>query len=368
MAELVWVSLGVALVTTSALRPLSFRWGLIDWPGGRKTHDGEVPLVGGIAMFVAFAVGLGLMPAADRSTWALIGGSSVLLAVGIADDRFDVSARMRLCVHFIAACFALLMLGAVSQLSLGKAFSMDEPLVLTGWLGFSAALVIVAGAINAFNMIDGMDGLAGVLAAVAFAGLGWVAWSAGDAYAAQLCGVMLGAVGGFLVYNLPMPWNRRWRVFMGDAGSTLLGFLVAVVALRLTQHGSAVAPVTALWFAAVPVGDLLTSMVRRAASGRSPFSGDRGHLHHRLLDAGFTPAATLVMLGAAAGILALLGLWMHTAQVNETVQMIAFLSSAAALAVAAAAAPRWTYWAPTWCLIERARPRRLAIAANENEQ
>lgn len=329
------------------VRPLARRVGLLDVPGGRKMHEGSVPLVGGIGMLVAIAVGMWLMPAADPVSGSLLGAFALLVAVGVADDRFDVPARGRLVAHMLAALIALIVLDADRMLSLGLAFGTAQPLVFTGLAAVAVSLLLVAGAINAFNMIDGTDGLAGAMALIALSGLGWLAAAGGDTFAAQLCAVTVGAVGGFLLFNLPLGVNRRWRVFMGDAGSTLLGFLAAIVALRLTQTGaSSVAPVTVLWLAAIPIADLLVVMLRRMLSGRSPFRADRQHIHHQLLDAGLAAPAVLLVLTAAAATLALAGLWMHSARIPEVLQLVAFLGVAASLGFATSKAQHWVVVLP----------------------
>ncbi|MEW5878944.1 MAG: hypothetical protein AB1761_00705 [Pseudomonadota bacterium] len=334
------LSLAVSCITIWALRPAAPAAGLLDQPGGRKTHVGAVPLVGGVGMFVALVVGVTLMPATDPDAKHLLVASALLLAVGIADDRFDVSARARLLAHMTAALVAVLTLEGAPRLSFGYAFGSGET-ALTGWAATAAAVVLVGGTINAFNMIDGMDGLAGAMALVALAALGWMVAFTQDAFSWQLSLVAMGAVVGFLLFNLPVRFNRGRRVFMGDAGSTLLGFLVAALCMRLSQETRAVAPATLLWFVALPVTDLLVTMLRRIARGVSPFRPDRGHLHHRLLDAGLGVRATLAILTTVAVLLAAAGLWMHYAKVPEAVQFYGFLCAVALVAFTASRANRW---------------------------
>lgn len=349
------LSLAVSCITIWALRPMAPVVGLLDYPGGRKTHVGAVPLIGGVGMFVALVVGVSLMPATDPDVTYMLGAGALLLAVGAADDRFDVSARARLLAHMTAALVAVLMLDGDPRLSFGYAFGSGET-ALTGWAATAAAVLLVGGTINAFNMIDGMDGLAGAMALIALAALGWTVALTQDAFGWQFSLVAMGAVTGFLLFNLPVRANRGWRVFMGDAGSTLLGFVVAALCLRLSQESRVVAPATLLWFVALPVTDLLVTVLRRIARGVSPFRPDRGHLHHRLLDAGLGVRPTLAILTISAVLLAATGLWMHHAKVPEAVQFYGFLCAVALVAFTASRANRWA------ALL--ARPRRLRPASD----
>lgn len=345
MTHLPVLSLLFSCAAIVALRPAAPVLGLLDRPGGRKTHDGDVPLIGGIGMFVAIVVGVVWMPAGDPDTPYLMAASAFLLMVGVLDDRLDVPARLRLIAHIATAYVAVAILDNGPRLTFGSAFGPEE-VVLTGLTAVGVISVLVGGTINAFNMMDGIDGLAGMMAAIAFVALAWLAARGQDAFALQLSLVTLGAIGGFLLFNLPLGVNRRWRVFMGDAGSTLLGFLISALVLRMSQDRGILAPATALWLVALPLTDLLATMLRRVALGRSPFSPDRRHLHHRLLDAGLSARAALGVLAVLAAALAGAGIGMHLARVPEVVQFYGFLAVASLVAFAASRAPGWVRWLP----------------------
>ncbi len=337
-------AMAVSLLVIAALRPLAPTVGLIDKPGGRKTHHGDVPVVGGIGMFVALVAGAGAMPVTDRDALPLLGACALLLAVGLADDRFVVSVRLRLIAHLLAALLAMAMLDRGVGLSLGHALGPNETL-LTGAPALMLAALLIGGAINAFNMMDGMDGLAGTMALVPLAVFAGVAYAV-DPFVHYVCLAGIGAVLGFLLFNLPARFNRAWRVFMGDAGSTMLGFLLAALSLRLTQESAALAPATVLWLVALPITDLLWTIVRRVARGRSPFAPDRSHLHHRLLDAGLGVRASFAVLTGLAAALAAAGLAMHMGRVPEWVQFYGFVATATLLAFAFSRADRLAARAP----------------------
>jgi UDP-GlcNAc:undecaprenyl-phosphate GlcNAc-1-phosphate transferase len=165
------------------------------------------------------------------------------------------------------------------------------------------------GLINAVNMIDGADGLAGLLGLTALALFAGAAVYAGNLVLAGRLSVLCGALAAFLAWNVRLPWRPRAKVFLGNAGSALLGLVIAWTAFRLTQNpGHPVNPVLALWVLPIPVMDCLVLIVRRLQEGRSPFSAGRDHIHHFMQDAGFGPTRAAVLLalfsvftGVAAG-------------------------------------------------------------------
>jgi UDP-GlcNAc:undecaprenyl-phosphate GlcNAc-1-phosphate transferase len=159
--------------------------------------------------------------------------------------------------------------------------------------------------INAFNMLDGLDGLAGGCGLVAFAGFSAIAVLHGAPTSAILACSMLGACIGFLVFNIPARFNRKLRTFMGDAGSTLLGFMLACVALILIQPTRAdIPPVFILWMMPIPIFELFYSTGRRLMRGLSPMHADDGHFHHRLVKAGFSVRRVCSLFVGMAGLAA----------------------------------------------------------------
>ncbi|GAA4854058.1 hypothetical protein GCM10023332_01600 [Luteimonas vadosa] len=225
----------------------------------------------------------------------------ILIVVGLVDDVVDLRWWWRILSHVVAALI-MVYWGGVRVEYVGLLFS-DTPVVLGVW---SVPLTVFAtvGIINAVNMADGADGLAGSLCLAALVMLGMAALYAGNDLLFGLLVPMLAAIVAFLAFNLRFPWQRRARVFLSNAGSTFLGFTIAWLAFRLTQNAAhPVSPALAPWLLAPPVIDCLVLIVRRIKLGRSPFHGDRDHMHHLLLDAGFTP--NQIALGLAALSLAL---------------------------------------------------------------
>jgi len=291
-----------------ALRPLAIAVDLVDRPGGRKTHHGDVPVVGGLAMFLGLVLGMGLLPLPGASVGAFLASCAILVTVGLIDDRFDLSPWTRLPGQ-IAAALVLIVGSDAVVVTLGDPFGTGSiNLSAGGAIAFTTFIIISA--INAFNMLDGMDGLAGTVALTSFLAIAFISYTAGLTTPLTISLVMMGAVCAFLLFNVPLRSNSTAECFMGDAGSTLLGFSVAWLCIQISQGATnPVTSVTVLWFVALPLYELVWSTIRRVIRGVSPFKADTDHFHHMLLKAGFGPRgafavyATLTLLLSGIGLL-----------------------------------------------------------------
>jgi UDP-GlcNAc:undecaprenyl-phosphate GlcNAc-1-phosphate transferase len=314
------LAFGVTLLAMLALRPIAVVVDLLDKPGGRKTHYGEVPIVGGLAMFLGIAFGASMVPFPGAFGVSVFSAAALLVTVGLLDDRFDLSPWARLPLQ-LAAPLIVFGAGAGSlELTLGDPLGLG-PITFEPWVSVVVLVVLVAGAVNAFNMMDGMDGLAGAVALVACFGIACISAASGQNGPLMLSLVVGGAICAFLVFNLPIQANRSIRCFMGDAGSTLLGFLLALMCLQLSQQpaGTAVSPMSVLWLVAMPIFELLWTMIRRVGRGQSPFRPDREHLHHLLLDSGISVRATFVIYVCVAVLLAFIGVLVDAYQISDSV-------------------------------------------------
>jgi len=268
------------------LRPVARALRLFDRPGGHKRHEGEVPVIGGICIYLAvFLAALGGVPINQNGVMLLITGA-MLVGMGAVDDRFDLPASVRLMGHLTAALLLCYSTGFKVE-DLGDLFGLG--VIELGPLDVTFTVIACIALINAFNMLDGLDGLAGGVALVGFVGISALAASHGSPTALHLSLCLIGALAAFLLFNLPAGFNRPVRTFMGDAGSTLLGFVLAGLALKLVQTDRAdIHPMCMVWMLPIPVFELFSSTVRRLRKGLSPLAADRGHYHHRLMEAGFS--------------------------------------------------------------------------------
>ena len=300
-------SFGLTLLSIIALRPVAIATKLVDSPGGRKTHHSDVPIVGGLAMMLGVVLGAGLLPIQHATFGAFLAACSVLVTVGLFDDRFEISPWARLAAQVMAA--VVVMYGTDSTITNLGDLVGTGPIELVGIWSTLFTIMVFISAINACNMLDGMDGLAGATALVAFLTLAVI--SSADGLAAVSL-VMAACVCAFLLFNLPSRLNRQVRCFMGDSGSTLLGFTVAWLCIQVAQGPARdAAPVTMLWIVALPLFELIWSTMRRLFRGVSPLKADNQHFHHLLLNGGFGVRGTFGIIVGVASVLAGFGLFTH---------------------------------------------------------
>jgi UDP-GlcNAc:undecaprenyl-phosphate GlcNAc-1-phosphate transferase len=314
------VAFAVATALMWALRPLAFDAGLIDRPGGRKFHDGDVPIIGGIAMFGGVFAGLTLTGLPGDMLLSIFVASTLLVVIGLLDDRFHLPASVRM-ISQIAVVLLMVYGGGLYLADIGDPFGAG--VISMGSFTLIFTMLVTLTMINAYNLVDGADGLAGSLTLVALLSVALVGGLGHPSAVAAL--VVSAAIIGFLLFNFPTPWNRPIRSFMGDAGSTMLGFTVVWITLGVSQGDARViSPVHCLWFASVPIYDCLTCFVRRAMKGKSPFSPGRDHFHHMLFRGGFTVRPALAILTGLQLIYALIAVAAHFTGVADVVMFTAW--------------------------------------------
>lgn len=290
-------ALALSAVAVLLLSRVAPALGLVDMPGGRKSHARAIPLVGGIAIFIALLGGTRLAGIAQDASWFLL-ALSVVIAAGFWDDVREIRPRLKLAIE-IAASGIMIWGAGVELRSVGD---------LLGWRSiglwiFAAPMTVFAmvGVANAVNMMDGIDGLGGSLAFIAFAWYAAVARICGLEVQFHTALVLCGAIAGFLLFNLRFPGRGHARVFLGDAGSLMIGFALGWFAIDLTQGpGRAFPPIAALWVLLLPLADCVSLMARRLAAGKSPFSADRRHIHHYLLARGLGHNQVVAILAAVS--------------------------------------------------------------------
>jgi UDP-GlcNAc:undecaprenyl-phosphate GlcNAc-1-phosphate transferase len=329
-----------------ALRPFAEVVGLIDKPGGRKTHHGEVPVVGGIAMFTGLLVAAigGMTLGAGGPNILMVSGFMVVL--GALDDRFNLPPKVRLFAHLSAAVALVYSTGYVVP-DLGDLVGFGE--IHLGWLSLPFTVIAIVALINAFNMLDGLDGLAGSAGLVALAGIMIIASTGALSGVVLVAGSMLGSVTAFLMFNLPTHVNRPIRTFMGDAGSTLLGFLLAGLTLKMVQPTTMdLSPMVVLWLMPIPIFELFCSTARRLARGISPTQADSGHFHHTLVRAGLSVRAICALYFMVSVTGCVFGIWAFSAEIPEPILFVAFCVAFAAWLVLVASADRFVVLLPNW--------------------
>ena len=319
-----WAAILVAFVITTvfmtALRPVAKSVGLLDKPGGRKSHSGHVPIIGGMAMAAGIFSALTLVPADLYSLSTIAAASLILVAVGVVDDKYHLPAAARLAAQ-VAAVLIMVYGANLALAGIGAPFGTGE--ITMGRFELIFTMLVTLTMINAYNLVDGVDGLAGSLSLVAIISVAAVAGPGHPATVVSL--VIAAAIVGFLVFNFPTSWNRKVLSFMGDAGSTLLGFTIVWLTLGISQQpDQVISPVHCLWFASIPIYDLFTCFVRRPLKGKSPFTPGRDHFHHALKRAGFGVRETLGVLTGLQVIYAVIGLAGYFAGVPDVAMFTAW--------------------------------------------
>lgn len=291
--------------------PVARRIGLLDHPGGRKDHAASTPVTGGVAIAIGTIIPALLLTHMTPQLTGLGVAALILLLTGVIDDLFDIRWQIRILAQ-CAAGLSIALIGHVQVEQIGPIFGLG-PLALGG-LSVPFTVLATVGLINALNMADGLDGLAGTMALCALLMLIAASLYAGNRDLTYGLTLISGALAGFLAFNLRTPWRKRASVFLGNSGSAYLGLVIAWAAFRLTQNPVyPVSPVLAPFLIAPPVIDCLVLLVRRAMQKRSPVAADRTHVHHLMLDGGFSPTAVVMVtaavsfamgLGAAVALLA----------------------------------------------------------------
>ncbi|WP_243975810.1 UDP-N-acetylglucosamine--undecaprenyl-phosphate N-acetylglucosaminephosphotransferase [Vibrio natriegens] len=311
-------------VTLFLMRKLAKRIGLVDKPNKRKLHNGAIPLVGGISICFVLAQYLAFRPEAIEHSWLYLTCIAVLTLIGAIDDKVDLNFKARMGVQAILSLIMMETYGTELH-SLGNMFGFGD--ISLGIISPVITVLAVIGAINAFNMVDGIDGLLGGLSIVSLGSIALLLHADSHYTLAYFCVVIIIAMLPYIMMNLGLLGRKR-KVFMGDAGSMLIGFTVIWLLLSASQTRSEpfIRPVTALWLIGLPLMDMVAIMVRRIRRGDSPFKPDREHLHHIFQRIGFTSHQTLFAICLLASLFALFGIFGESMNISEPIMFYSFMA------------------------------------------
>ncbi|NAZ71419.1 MULTISPECIES: UDP-N-acetylglucosamine--undecaprenyl-phosphate N-acetylglucosaminephosphotransferase [Vibrio] len=324
------------------MRKVAKAVGLVDKPNERKLHNGAIPLVGGISISLSISQYLVTHPNVIPHSQVFLASIAALIVIGALDDKFDISFKIRLLVQAILS-ICMMYFADLRLENIGNLFGLGD--LHLGFLSPVITILAVIGAINAFNMVDGIDGLLGGLAIVTLGAIAVLLKVDSQHGLAYLCVVFIVAIIPYILMNLGILGRER-KVFMGDAGSMMIGFTVIWLLLGASQDPSEslMRPITALWLIAVPLMDMAAIMFRRVRRGVSPFKPDREHLHHIFQRLGFTPRQTLAIICAIASSFAGVGIYGELLKVPESTMFILFLGCFASYTVAMSYVWRITSW------------------------
>lgn len=317
-----------SILVTPIVRHKAIEWGAIAIPDeNRHIHDHPTPRLGGGAIFIAFIITLSIVPFLGNfvsytfnselsGIFALLAPATLILLLGIYDDFYGAGAPLKIVVQATAGIMIYAFGYRIDTLSLPFGGSWELPL----YIGFPLTVLWIIGITNAFNLIDGMDGLAAGASLFALLSILLFSIAQGTPEISILSVGLIGAVTGFLLYNF-----NPATIFLGDSGSLFLGFMAAVLSLAGSQKGSTIVAISIpLITFGLPVTEVGLSIARRFISGRPITEGDSEHIHHRLLQIGFSQRQAVIVLYAVCGLFSLFGLMLHN-PARETAALIYFV-------------------------------------------
>jgi UDP-GlcNAc:undecaprenyl-phosphate/decaprenyl-phosphate GlcNAc-1-phosphate transferase len=315
--------LGVTSALIALFIPIAERVSLLDHPNERKCHTAPTPIVGGIAIYLGVVASFLLADVPLQTLGPLAAGSTLLVVIGFIDDIKPLGYRVRLAAQCVAAGF-LTIWGGLTIDSLGDIMGLGP--ISLGILATPFTLFAVVGLINGINMLDGLDGLAASVVVAMLLPIGAYASHTGLTSVAVASLLVIACIFGFLLFNYRFPWRDRAPVFMGDAGSNLLGFVVAWAVLSLFQHPQLdLPPIAVLWLVAFPVVDALVTMWRRHRKRLSMFRPDCDHVHHILQRAGFSVNSTVLIVAGSTALFGTIAILASLAGTPEPLMFAGFV-------------------------------------------
>ncbi|MBB6638127.1 MraY family glycosyltransferase [Cohnella thailandensis] len=298
------LALGLALALTPLVKKFAVKVGAMDVPDHRKVHTKVMPRMGGLAIYAAFTVTIllflpwlpdSLLSEHDRNLiMGMLVGGTVIVILGAMDDRFQLNAKLKFLVQIAAAC--IVVFGYDIKINLVNIPFGSAMQPMGDWLSIPLTIFWIVGVTNAINLIDGLDGLAAGVSGIAIATILVMAAIMGQGSVILLSAVLLGGVVGFLHYNF-----HPAKIFMGDSGSLFLGFALANLSMLGFKQITIVSFVIPILIIGVPLSDTFFAIIRRLVNKKPIFAPDKGHLHHRLQQLGFShPKTVLIIYGIAA--------------------------------------------------------------------
>ncbi len=287
----------VVIVTPLVIK-LSFKFGATDKPNERKVHGKEMPRIGGVAIYIGFLVGCYVVRPMGLYYIPILLGSLVIFVTGLIDDLYTVRARVKLLGQVIATAIVV-GYGGLELEFINLPFGGE---LHFGILSIPITFVWVIGITNAMNLIDGLDGLSAGVSTIVLTTMAALSFMMGNWFVFGMCLMLIGSTLGFLVFNF-----HPAKIFMGDSGALFLGYMIAVLALLGFKNATVISFVVPMLILGVPISDTFFAIIRRIREKKPISAPDKSHLHHRLLQLGYSHRQTVLIiygLSAAFGVLA----------------------------------------------------------------
>ena len=329
---------------TPLVKLLAKKVGAMDVPkDNRRMHDHPIPRMGGLAIFIGFLLSaLIFTREIDQGLKSILLGAIVIVILGVFDDRRALGAKLKLAVQLVAAAVVVfygdLRIDRITNPFGGSLYSYWD----LGVFAYPITIIWIVAITNAVNFIDGLDGLACGVSCISSLNLLVIALLVSDAKVAILMAALTGACLGFVPYNF-----NPAKIFMGDTGSTFLGFMLATVSIQgLFKAYTAISFIVPFLLLGLPIFDICFAVIRRIASGRSPMEADRGHFHHRLIDMGFSQKQSVAIAYVLTGILGLAAVLLTVSGAMKTLIMLGaiLVVGAIGMRIIMGATPRAKFW------------------------
>lgn len=307
------------------IRKFAKKVGLVDTPNLRKKHLGAIPTAGGIAICITLANILYTRPYLVPNSHLLLSSIIILTIIGSLDDKFDLNVSFRLLAQITLSCMFI----HVSDFQLdylGNLFGFGE-ITFDSVVAYTMTIIAILGVINAFNMIDGLDGLLGTLSAITFASLSVLFHFYGLNDLSYFCIILVVCILPYICMNLGYLGRKR-KVFMGDAGSMMLGFIAVWLLLNASQSDveKSIKPVTVLWLVALPIMDMTATIIRRLLRKQSAFHSDQDHIHYILQNLGVSSTQTLFIICGLSCLFSLIGVLGEIIDLPDPMMFYSFFS------------------------------------------
>lgn len=326
---MLYLTLVLAFVASILLTPLvkmlAIRIGAVDTPNYRKVHARIMPRLGGLAIFGAFLIGYFILQPENPTAPFIILGASMIIITGVLDDMFEITAKAKLLGQLIAAGIVIYGGLDIDFIKLPFGGELDF-----GYLNIPLTILWIVGITNAINLIDGLDGLAAGVSTIALITIAGMALMMGNTFVFAMAAILAVSALGFLFYNF-----HPAKIFMGDTGALFLGFMIAVLALMGFKNITVISLVIPIIMLGVPISDTFFAIVRRYRMKQPLSAADKSHLHHCLLNVGFTHRQTVLIIYALAAMFGVAALIFSQATVWGAILLLAVMLVAIELFVEA---------------------------------
>lgn len=305
-----------SILLTPVVKKLAYRVGAVDRPNYRKVHAHIMPRLGGLAIFLAFLIGVLVYRPENPAIIPIIIASFVIIIIGVLDDMLEISAKAKFLGQTVAAAIVIFF-GDIQIASINIPFG---GVLDFGYLSIPLTLIWIVGITNAINLIDGLDGLAAGVSSIALLTLAAMAFIMNDSFVLVMALILVVSTVGFLFYNF-----HPAKIFMGDTGALFLGFIISVLALMGFKNVTFVSLVIPIIMLGVPISDTFFAIVRRLLNKQPPFQPDKSHLHHRLISIGFTHRQTVLIIYGIASMFGLAAIIFSMAKVWGAILLVIIL-------------------------------------------